>query len=306
MAVSARLRSISEHLWLVTTRHGTFGSLLGLRLQRDGGPLRFQRLDASTSEVSVPLPEWAARRDGTLCLGAALALADEVSTYAGTALWDQRKRPGVTITISGQLVGRAQVAPGEELTIVTRPLKSGKSLAHVEMAKAVKAHLEASGEFEVKEFVLATTKNSYVLRKNKSYLDGRDRERLITIAAKEQGLDWLRAVDGSRANSGTEFVDDHFIPTGDWRTLKVEGSDTACRYGRKPGKCVVILRTKETADDVKRKRPGAIIVPGLGGALGDLSSTKVRNARDPAVVARFCGPAVAKAMASMTRHGSAP
>ena len=180
------------------------------------------------------------------------------------------------------------------------------TLAHVEMAKAVKAHLEATGEFTVKEFVLATTKNSYVLRKNKSYLDGRDRERLITIAAKEQGLDWLRAVDGSRANSGTEFVDDHFIPTGDWRTLKVEGSDTACRYGRKPGKCVVILRTKETAADVKRKRPGAIIVPGLGGALGDLSSTKVRNARDPAVVARFCGPAVAKAMASMTRHGSAP
>ena len=180
------------------------------------------------------------------------------------------------------------------------------TLAHVEMAKAVKAHLEASGEFEVKEFVLATTRNSYVLRKNKSYLDGRDRERLITIAAKEQGLDWLRAVDGSGANSGTEFVDDHFIPTGDWRTLKVEGSDTACRYGRKPGRCVVILRTKETRADVKHKRPGAIIVPGLGGALGDLSSTKVRNARDPAVVARFCGPAVAKAMASMTRHTSAP
>ena len=180
------------------------------------------------------------------------------------------------------------------------------TLAHMEMAKAVKAHLEASGEFTVKEFVFATTRNSYVLRKNKSYLDGRDRERLITIAAKEQGLDWLRAVDGSMANSGTGFIDDHFVPTGDWRTLKVEGSDTACRYGRKPGKCVVILRTKETADDVKRKRPGAIIVPGLGGALGDLSSTKVRNARDPAVVARFCGPAVAKAMASMTRHGSAP
>ena len=192
------------------------------------------------------------------------------------------------------------------LALTTHGSFDPPTLAHIEMAKAVKAHLEASGEFEVKEYVLATTKNSYVLRKNKSYLDGRDRERLITIAAKEQGLDWLRAVDGSRANSGTEFVDDHFIPTGDWRTLKVEGSDTACRYGRKPGKCVVILRTKETADDVKRKRPGAIIVPGLGGALGDLSSTKVRNARDPAVVARFCGPAVAKAMASMTRHGSAP
>ena len=194
----------------------------------------------------------------------------------------------------------------KRVALVTHGSFDPPTLAHVEKAKAVKAHLEASGEFEVKEFVLATTKNSYVLRKNKSYLDGRDRERLITIAAKEQGLDWLRAVDGSGANSGTEFVDDHFIPTGDWRTLKVEGSDTACRYGRKPGRCVVILRTKETAADVKRKRPGAIIVPGLGGALGDLSSTKVRNARDPAVVARFCGPAVAKAMASMTRHGSAP
>jgi len=180
------------------------------------------------------------------------------------------------------------------------------TLAHMEMAKAVKAHLEATGEFEVMEVVFATTKNSYVLRKNKSYLDGRDRERLITIAAKEQGLDWLRAVDGSMANSGTGFIDDHFIPTGDWRTLKVEGSDTACRYGSKPGRCVVIMRTKETPSEVKRKRPGAIIVPALGGALGDLSSTKVRNARDPAVVARFCGPAVAKAMASMTRHTSAP
>ena len=194
----------------------------------------------------------------------------------------------------------------EKVALSTHGSFDPPTLAHVEMAKAVKAHLEATGEFTVKEFVLATTKNSYVLRKNKSYLDGRDRERLITLAAKEQGLDWLRAVDGSGANSGTEFVDDHFIPTGDWRTLKVEGSDTACRYGRKPGRCVVILRTKETAADVKRKRPGAIIVPGLGGALGDLSSTKVRNARDPAVVARFCGPAVAKAMASMTRHGSAP
>ena len=193
-----------------------------------------------------------------------------------------------------------------EVALSTHGSFDPPTLAHIEMAKAVKAHLEASGEFEVKEFVFATTKNSYVQRKNKSYLDGRDRERLITIAAKEQGLDWLRAVDGSGANSGTEFVDDHFIPTGDWRTLKVEGSDTACRYGRKPGKCVVILRTKETPADVKRKRPGAIIVPGLGGALGDLSSTKVRNARDPAVVERFCGPAVAKAMASMTRHGSAP
>ena len=133
MAVSARLRSISEHLWLVTTRPGTFGSLLGLRLQRDGGPLRFQRLDESTSEVSVPLPEWAARRDGTLCLGAALALADEVSTYAGTALWDQRKRPGVTITISGQLVGRAQVAHDFH---ALEPAGLGVGLQHVPRGRA--------------------------------------------------------------------------------------------------------------------------------------------------------------------------
>ena len=93
----------------------------------------------------------------------------------------------------------------EKVALSTHGSFDPPTLAHVEMAKAVKAHLEASGEFEVKEFVLATTRNSYVLRKNKSYLDGRDRERLITIAAKEQGLDWLRAVDGSMANSGTGF-----------------------------------------------------------------------------------------------------
>ena len=92
----------------------------------------------------------------------------------------------------------------EKVALSTHGSFDPPTLAHVEMAKAVKAHLEASGEFEVKEFVFATTKNSYVLRKNKSYLDGRDRE-LYRFGMLELTEDTQEAHNAWREKRKPEF-----------------------------------------------------------------------------------------------------
>lgn len=134
----SQFRSIAHSFWTANTRFGTFGSPLGLVLAQDGGELRFRRLTATTSEVTVPYPAWAARPDSALCLPTALALADETSTFAGFALWDHhRHRPGVSISLSGQLVGHGlrlpRVEPGEQLTFLTKRLRSGRTLGHAEI-----------------------------------------------------------------------------------------------------------------------------------------------------------------------------
>eukprot|EP00964_Phaeocystis_antarctica_P017532 scaffold9690_cov67-Phaeocystis_antarctica.AAC.1 len=59
-----QLRRVAEALWLANTRYGSFGSPLGLVLAQDGGGLRFRRLTATSSEVTMPYPAWAARPDG--------------------------------------------------------------------------------------------------------------------------------------------------------------------------------------------------------------------------------------------------
>lgn len=135
--VHSHYRRVADSLWLITTRHGSFGTPLGLVLARDGGELRFRRLAADSTVVTAPYPAWAARTDGALCLPTTLALADEISTYAGFALWDERHRPGVSISLSGQLVGHKQVLPrvqpNEELTFLTRRVRSGATLGHAEI-----------------------------------------------------------------------------------------------------------------------------------------------------------------------------
>ena len=113
----------------------------------------------------------------------------------------------------------------------------------------------------------------------------------------------IKAADGSKASSGSGYIRKCYM--GDYRALNVVGSDVAIKY-RKRGECVVVMRGNDAQSAVRSARPNAIIVPALPGFLADLSSTKVRDARDPVVVERFCGPAVAKAMASMTRHVPAP
>ena len=182
------------------------------------------------------------------------------------------------------------------------------TLAHVEMAKAVITHLESARNVEVKEVVMATTSDAYVSKKaDGPYLCGEDRRTLIKLAAEEQGLGSLiQAADGSKASSGSGYIRKCYM--GDYRALNVVGSDVAIKYAKR-GECVVVMRGNDAQSAVQSARPDAIIVPALPGFLADLSSTKVRNAlenSDSDAVARFCGPAVAKAMASMTRHGSAP
>ena len=76
---SLPLRAASDAMWMLTPRLGSFGTLLGLLLPRDGGKLRLRQLDEQTSEWSLPWPAWACRQDGHVSLGAALAIADEIN-----------------------------------------------------------------------------------------------------------------------------------------------------------------------------------------------------------------------------------
>ena len=137
MSVCPKLAKVADTLWLATTRHGSFGTLLGLVLRADGGGLRFHELNERQSIISCPWPRWAARADGALCLPTALAMHDEISTYGGMACWDARHRPGVSISIAGHLVGRGQQMPSveadEELHFVSRRLKAGRQLGYIEL-----------------------------------------------------------------------------------------------------------------------------------------------------------------------------
>ncbi len=193
----------------------------------------------------------------------------------------------------------------EGMTLVLHATVNPPTKAHFEMVKAVVAHLERSRHVEVKEVVLATTSDAYVSKKaDGPYLCGEDRRTLIKLAAEEQGLGGLiQAADGSKASSGSGYIRKCYM--GDYQALNVVGSDVAIKYP-KHGECVVVMRGNDARSAVQSARPDAIIVPALPGFLADLSSTKVRNALDNSdsdAVAKFCGPAVAKAMASMTRHG---
>ena len=136
MAVCQRRLAISDRLWSITTRLGSFGSTLGLILQRDGGRLQPHRIDANATHWSMPWPNWATRSDGKLCLGAALALADEISSYGGMACWDKNARAGITLSISAMLAtsdGTPSVRAGEELHYVSRKLKTGRQIGYMEL-----------------------------------------------------------------------------------------------------------------------------------------------------------------------------
>ena len=137
-AVCAQRLAAAESLWSITTRLGSFGTSLGLKLQRDGGRLTPVRIDSATSEWKMPWPTWAARSDGKVCLAVVLALADEISSYGGMACFDKKRRPGVTLSISGTLAARSNgevpcVSGGEELHFVSRKLKTGRQLGHMEL-----------------------------------------------------------------------------------------------------------------------------------------------------------------------------
>lgn len=115
------------------------GAFLGLRLPETGGGVdaaTVDHLDSSSIAVTLPWPAWLTRADGQICLAAALALADETSTF-GMGSWDKHIRPGVSVSLSGQraTTGRAAatITPGEKITFASRLMKGGSTLAWVHL-----------------------------------------------------------------------------------------------------------------------------------------------------------------------------
>jgi hypothetical protein len=85
-----RTTAYSRLWWRIAARSklGNFCQLLGLRLPCDGGDLDIRAVDHHVSEVDVKWQTWLCRDDGVLCcLAFFLAVADEVSTFCGTAVF---------------------------------------------------------------------------------------------------------------------------------------------------------------------------------------------------------------------------
>ncbi|KAJ1456902.1 hypothetical protein M885DRAFT_563514 [Pelagophyceae sp. CCMP2097] len=125
-------------LWLYSARSkaGFYGPRhLNLVLNDDerGGSVEWDSKSGASS-VRTTLPPWCARRDGKPPLGALIAIFDEVSTYAGVARYDRAGRPGVSVKLSARVAADApQLPPGAPLRIETRNVKTGKTLAFVDV-----------------------------------------------------------------------------------------------------------------------------------------------------------------------------
>lgn len=96
--------AISELFWHFSSksRDGWFGHLLGLRLPRFGGRLDIRDVGPESSEIAATVPPWLCNADGRVCLAAAVALFDEISTFGGVVPWDHRWRPGASVQLSAQ------------------------------------------------------------------------------------------------------------------------------------------------------------------------------------------------------------
>jgi len=124
-------------LFRMTSRSSSFGgTLLGLRFAETGGAAAIDHLDATSISVLLPWPAWLCRDDGQLCLSAALAIADETSTF-GMASWDKQLRPGVSVSLSGERTtsssSSAAIEAGETITFASRLSKGGASLAWIDL-----------------------------------------------------------------------------------------------------------------------------------------------------------------------------
>lgn len=99
------LKSQISRWWRFSSRSGggRFGSALGLQLSEDGGHLSIQQVNHKESTLVLRyLPDWFFKDENELHLGAVVAVFDEVSTYAGTTVWDKNGRPGVSVQLSAQ------------------------------------------------------------------------------------------------------------------------------------------------------------------------------------------------------------
>ena len=99
------LKSQISRWWKFSARSGggRFGSALGLQLSEDGGHLSIQQINHMESTLVLRyLPDWFFKDENELHLGAVVAVFDEVSTYAGTTVWDNHGRPGVSVQLAAQ------------------------------------------------------------------------------------------------------------------------------------------------------------------------------------------------------------
>ena len=114
----------------LSSKMGQFGPrYLDLNLKEHGGPVEFLEATRDRSLCRARLPRWAARPDGSAPLGALLAILDQCSTFGGLAEFSPDGRTGVSISLSGEVEAGASLAAGELVTVETRLLKQGRTLA---------------------------------------------------------------------------------------------------------------------------------------------------------------------------------
>lgn len=77
-------------------------------------------------------PQWLVDSStGRLKLSSCIAFFDEISTYAGTMAWDDRFRPGVSISLSGRATRPLDF--NGRIYVETRRRKSGKTISFVDI-----------------------------------------------------------------------------------------------------------------------------------------------------------------------------
>ena len=134
--MSSSAHPMTRMLFRMTSRSNSFGAaFLGLRVPEAGGGANaatVSHMDSTSIAVSLPWPAWLSRADGQMCLAAALAIADETSTF-GMAAWDAQLRPGVSVSLSGHRTAAAKIDPGEKITFASRLIKGGATLAWIDL-----------------------------------------------------------------------------------------------------------------------------------------------------------------------------
>jgi hypothetical protein len=119
MSVDLRRRALVFWKYSARSKAGTFGRLLGLHPREDGGLLDIREITSDRSVIATVIRPWCCRSDGRLCLSAAVALFDEISTYGGTVVWDRSARPGVSIQLAARANSVLDVGSGDTVVVTT-------------------------------------------------------------------------------------------------------------------------------------------------------------------------------------------
>lgn len=137
------LRAVPELFFRLSARTsaGGFGRTLGLALAADGGAVELRSLGDAESVVAIDAPAWLCDAEGIRPSGL-VALFDEVSSYAGAAIWDPQCRPGVSVNLSAVLSDDAdlkRVGPGSRLVVKSRKQRLGRTLGFIDVDVGVEA-----------------------------------------------------------------------------------------------------------------------------------------------------------------------